>query len=119
MLIVQSIRFVLLFLFLSLATSGYAAKEQNKLSYKSSIIMQLEIKAVTGPTTSDYIEHSLQKAIDNQVRAVLTHMDTQDGLDLSMRQYITTIIASPVPVISYVAPTGVGELKFPRLKSNI
>ena len=88
MLIVQSIRFVLLFLFLSLATS-------------------------------DYIEHSLQKAIDNQVRAVLTHMDMQDGLYLSIRQYITTIIASPVPVISYVAPTGVGELKFPRLKSNI
>ena len=84
MLIVHSIRFVLLFLFLSLATS-------------------------------DYIERSLQKAID----AVLTHMDTQDGLDLSMRQYITTIIASPVPVISYVAPTGVGELKFPRLKSSI
>ncbi|NOR70861.1 MAG: nodulation protein NfeD, partial [Methylomarinum sp.] len=59
-----------------------------------------------GPATADYIERNLQKAVDSKAKAVLIKMDTPGGLDGSMRQIIKQIIASPIPVISYVAPGG-------------
>ncbi|MGR8942496.1 MAG: NfeD family protein, partial [Gammaproteobacteria bacterium] len=45
-------------------------------------------------------------AVDSGAKAVLIVMDTPGGLDTSMRQIIKNIIASPVPVITYVAPGG-------------
>lgn len=98
------IRIFLLILLIFMSTA-YAENEDNQL-FKSSLIIQLEINDVIGPATADYIDRNLQKAIDRQAMAVLILMDTPGGLDISMRQIIKQIIASPIPVISYVAPSG-------------
>ena len=41
-----------------------------------------------------------------QVGVIELRMNTPGGLDTSMRQIISAILASPVPVITYVAPSG-------------
>ncbi|MGR9085636.1 MAG: NfeD family protein [Gammaproteobacteria bacterium] len=69
-------------------------------------IAQLSIQDAIGPATSDYIERSLDAAVESGARAVLIVMDTPGGLDTSMRQIIKKIIASPIPVITYVTPGG-------------
>ncbi|MCK4841622.1 MAG: nodulation protein NfeD [Methylococcales bacterium] len=99
------IRFVLLLLLTVVATVHSEPKESQSVN-KTSIVIQLEINDVIGPATADYIERNLQKAINSQAKAVLITMDTPGGLDLSMRQIIKKIIASPIPVISYVTPGG-------------
>ncbi len=104
MFIARNIRFILLFL-LTLISTVYA-EDKTKLPSNSSLVIQLEIKGVIGPATADYIIRNLQKAIDSQATAVLIIMDTPGGLDISMRQIIKQIIASPFPVISYVSPSG-------------
>jgi membrane-bound serine protease (ClpP class) len=66
----------------------------------------LEIDGVIGPPIADYIVHQLAVARPDQVRLIIVRMNTPGGLDTSMRQIISAILASPVPVVTYVAPNG-------------
>ena len=82
-----------------------AQKDEVSLSQTKPII-QLEIQDAIGPATSDYIERGFDKAVESGAQAILITMDTPGGLDTSMRQIIKKIIASPIPVITYVTPGG-------------
>jgi len=66
----------------------------------------LEIKGAIGPATSDYLKRGLEKARNEGVSLIVLKMDTPGGLDLAMREMIQAIIASPIPVVTYVAPSG-------------
>jgi membrane-bound serine protease (ClpP class) len=66
----------------------------------------LEIKGPIGPATSRYVVHGIEAAAANGNRLVILELDTPGGLDSAMRDIIQAILASPVPVVSYVAPSG-------------
>jgi membrane-bound serine protease (ClpP class) len=69
--------------------------------------VMLEIDGVIGPAVSEYVQHGLHKAAeDGAVVVVVLRINTPGGLDTAMREIIQAIIASPVPVASYVAPGG-------------
>ncbi|HEY8506867.1 MAG TPA: nodulation protein NfeD [Steroidobacteraceae bacterium] len=66
----------------------------------------LEIEGPIGPATSRYIEKGLLAAQQKGSRLIVIQMDTPGGLDTSMRDIIQAILASQVPVATYVAPNG-------------
>ena len=66
----------------------------------------LDIDGAIGPAVADYVVRELHGAAPNQVAVVVLRMNTPGGLDTSMRQIISAILASPVPVVTYVAPSG-------------
>jgi membrane-bound serine protease (ClpP class) len=72
----------------------------------SGAVTVLDINGPIGPATSRYIERGIAAAQSNGSRLVVLQMDTPGGLDTSMRDIIHAILASTVPVATYVAPSG-------------
>jgi membrane-bound serine protease (ClpP class) len=66
----------------------------------------LNIKGPIGPAVSDYVQRGIKKAEEEHAALVILQMDTPGGFDHSMREIIKSILSSPVPVVSYVAPGG-------------
>ncbi len=66
----------------------------------------LEIDGAIGPAIAAYVTGALHDLDPRQTRLVVLRLNTPGGLDSSMRAIIAAMLASPVPVAAYVAPSG-------------
>lgn len=66
----------------------------------------LEVEGAIGPAVADYLDREIAAAASLDAKLIVLRMNTPGGLDSSMRQIIRAILASPVPVATFVAPSG-------------
>lgn len=66
----------------------------------------LPVNGPIGPATSDFFVRKLREAGENGASLVVVTIDTPGGLDTAMRDMIQAILASEVPVVAYVSPSG-------------
>ena len=66
----------------------------------------LQVYGAIGPATTSYLVRGLRDAADDNAPLVILQMDTPGGLDSSMREIVRAILRSPVPVVTFVAPSG-------------
>lgn len=68
--------------------------------------VMIEIRDAIGPATSDYFTRSLKAAEQQRASLFIVQLDTPGGLDSAMRDMIRAVLASSVPVVIYVGPSG-------------
>ena len=66
----------------------------------------VNIDGPIGPAISEHVRGALDQARERDAALVILRIDTPGGLDTAMRDIIKAILASPVPVVGYVAPGG-------------
>jgi membrane-bound serine protease (ClpP class) len=68
--------------------------------------LTISIDGAIGPATAGYVKEALTKAAERRAEIVILRLNTPGGLTTSMREIIADVLASPVPVAGYVAPSG-------------
>ncbi len=72
----------------------------------SAQVLVVPLEGAVGPASSDFVSRAIKRGAKEKAELVVIRLDTPGGLDTSMRSLIKDILASPVPVATFVAPSG-------------
>jgi membrane-bound serine protease (ClpP class) len=73
---------------------------------QNSKVVVLHLDDTIQPISADYLKRGIDRAAELHAQAVLVELNTPGGLLESTRGMVGDILASPSPVIVYVAPAG-------------
>ena len=69
-------------------------------------VIAVDVNGMVHPITAEIVEGALAQARNENASLVLVRLNTPGGLMDAMRETIEKIVASPVPVVTFVAPSG-------------
>ncbi|MCI0668601.1 MAG: nodulation protein NfeD [Methylococcaceae bacterium] len=105
--VIQFIRFSCVLMILLTAANSLRGEEKAvSRPPRPGLALQIDIDGAIGPATTDYVVRAIDKAAERSADLIILRLDTPGGLDSAMRDIIKKILASPVPVVAYVAPGG-------------
>jgi len=88
-----------------LAGVAWIAPETPALRGSDTVVL-VEIKDAIAPATKEHFLTALEHAEESGAELLVLVLDTPGGLDAAMRDMIQGILASRIPVATFVAPSG-------------
>ncbi|MEM7497529.1 MAG: nodulation protein NfeD [Pseudomonadota bacterium] len=73
---------------------------------ESRLALISDLRGAIGPATARHVADAVTTASDRSAEVLVLRINTPGGLATSMRDVVTTILGSPVPVVGFVAPSG-------------
>ncbi|HXX38737.1 MAG TPA: nodulation protein NfeD [bacterium] len=73
---------------------------------RGTVVDVVQLDGIIGPATARYVLRGLRQASEDGAQALVIEMDTPGGLLTSMEDIAKGLLASPVPSIVYVYPSG-------------
>jgi len=70
------------------------------------VVDVVQLDGIVGPATARYVLRGLRQASQDGAQALIIEMDTPGGLLTSMEDISKALLASPVPSVVYVYPSG-------------
>jgi len=69
-------------------------------------VIAVDVDGMVHPVTTEIVGSAIERARQEGAALVLVRLNTPGGLMDAMRETIEKMVASPVPVVTYVAPSG-------------
>jgi membrane-bound serine protease (ClpP class) len=69
-------------------------------------VLKIVVNDTIQPIAEEFVDHAIQDAGKTHADAILIELNTPGGMMSSMHEIIEKVLASPVPVIIYVTPSG-------------
>ena len=92
-------------LFGFILTDSYA-QERDKSTTAKQTAYVLEVRGAIGPAVTDYLKQTLKLANQRDADFAIIKMHTPGGLVTAMQDIIQEILASDIPIVTYVSPSG-------------
>jgi membrane-bound serine protease (ClpP class) len=81
-----------------------AARAENESAREAALM--IDVKGAIGFVSASHLTRALEKAKADGASLLIMRLDTPGGLLSSTRDMIQAMLASPVPIVVYVAPSG-------------
>jgi membrane-bound serine protease (ClpP class) len=92
--------------FLAVLAVALAAASGPSQARADGTAILLDLKGALGVATAEYVVGGIEDAEERGANIVIIRMDTPGGLVEPMRDIVSKILASTVPVATYVSPAG-------------
>jgi membrane-bound serine protease (ClpP class) len=88
------------------ASVADAATASASPAHSTGVIAQIDLDGPIGPAAAEYFQQASDRAAADGAVAIVLRLDTPGGLADSMRDIIAAVLASKIPILGYVAPSG-------------
>ncbi|CAN5841537.1 nodulation protein NfeD [soil metagenome] len=95
-------------LFAAHAATGQpdTSAERDPASASGRHVLRVVVDGAISPASAELLQHAIDQAEDDGAEALLVVLDTPGGLVESTRDIVQSMMASRVPIVVYVAPSG-------------
>ncbi len=85
---------------------GLALPQADSAAAAGPVVLRIRVDGVIAPASARFIQRAIHEAEEASAAALLIELDTPGGLLKSMDDITKAILASRVPVIVYISPSG-------------